>query len=297
MTQNAPRHLSVVEFYITNVCNLACDNCNRFNNYDFKGWQRWSDHAGEYAKWAQHLQFDKIAILGGEPLLNPTLLEWCRGIRQLWPQSAIQIVTNGYQLNRVPGLYEVLQDNEILLHVTLHNDQEEEFVYGQIHKFLQGAEIKSRDDNKGIVLFADHNRVGVWTKKEYKFVTSAIRQLSGGRLTLHDSDPHLAHKVCTFAQNKTYHFVGGKLHKCGPVALFGEFDRQHRLDISDSDRALLQSYLPFSADKFATHAEQIMEFLDQPLPQCKFCPESYQQQHIQAIPKGQRKTINIVNRS
>lgn len=297
MTQNATRRLPVVEFYITNVCNLTCDHCNRFNNHDFKGWQRWTDHAEEYAHWAQHLQFDKIAILGGEPLLNPTLLEWCTGIRQLWPQSAIQIVTNGYQLNRVPGLYQVLQENEILLHVTLHNQQEEHFVYGEVHKFLKGAQIKSRDDNKGIVLYADDNRVGVWTKKEYLFVTSAVRQLDNGRLSLHDSDPDLAHSACTFAKNKTYHFVRGKLHKCGPVALFSEFDQQHQLDISAADRALLKSYRPFSADKFASHADQILEFLDQPLPQCKFCPQSYDQQHIRATRKGSLKTINIVNRS
>jgi hypothetical protein len=36
-------HLSYAEFYITHVCNLNCPDCNRFNNYAFKGHQRWDD--------------------------------------------------------------------------------------------------------------------------------------------------------------------------------------------------------------------------------------------------------------
>ena len=64
------------EFYITNVCNLTCSNCNRFNNYNFRGWQRWSDYANEYSIWANKVRLQRITILGGEPLLNPTILDW-----------------------------------------------------------------------------------------------------------------------------------------------------------------------------------------------------------------------------
>lgn len=35
--------LDYMEFYITNVCNLTCTGCNRFNNYKFKGFQRWTE--------------------------------------------------------------------------------------------------------------------------------------------------------------------------------------------------------------------------------------------------------------
>ena len=33
-----------IEFYITNVCNIACPQCNRFNNWNFKGHQIWKDY-------------------------------------------------------------------------------------------------------------------------------------------------------------------------------------------------------------------------------------------------------------
>ena len=37
--------LNYAEFYITNVCNLNCTECNRFNNYHFSGHQRWDDYS------------------------------------------------------------------------------------------------------------------------------------------------------------------------------------------------------------------------------------------------------------
>jgi len=54
------------EFYIINVCNLACPGCNRFNNYNFVGYQRWADYADVYAQWAKEFAY----------FLEPKLLEW-----------------------------------------------------------------------------------------------------------------------------------------------------------------------------------------------------------------------------
>jgi organic radical activating enzyme len=76
--------ISNTEFYITNVCNLNCFNCNRFNNFDFKGYQKWSDYKEIYTQWAQHVKLQRVTILGGEPLLNPTILDWIDGINGLW---------------------------------------------------------------------------------------------------------------------------------------------------------------------------------------------------------------------
>ena len=297
--QSAPiRKLKLIEFYITNVCNLTCKNCNRFNNFNFRGWQKWQDYEHEYAQWAQNLKFDFITILGGEPLLNPTILEWCQGIRRLWPESSIHLVTNGYHMNKVAGLYETIRDNKILLSVTLHNAHEEEFIYGEVNKFLDGGKIKSQDKEKGCTHFMDRQLpTGVWTQKDYEFVTSALRMIPGNGFALHNSDPQIAHDHCTFANDKTYHFIRGKLYKCGPVALFPEFDSQHPLEISHSDRQLMNSYHPFSAEDFVQRGDEILEKINQPLPQCKFCPENYEIAQIFATRKGSAKTINIIDRS
>jgi hypothetical protein len=103
---------------------------------------------------------------------------------------------------------------------------------------------------------------------------------------LHNSDPELAHQNCAFAQFKSYHFIRGKFYKCGPVALLPEYDNQFHLDISDDDRAVLNSYKPLTVDNYAEYNEEFFANLDNPIAQCKFCPTSYKAEIIYPLRKG-----------
>lgn len=278
-----------IEFYITNVCNLACANCNRFNDHDFRGWQRWSDYADIYQEWAQHIRLQRVTILGGEPLLNPTICDWVDGINQLWGKT-VQVLTNGTRLNHVPGLYDRLVQFEHptipgaknWLGVSLHNENDRARCFEEIRKFLQGeieyhSRTESGNEDGALTYGADHAfidsngmRVHVW---EYNsFYTAAVQKNTLGQFTLHNSDPEQAHDLCGFVKFKCYHFIRGKLYKCGPVALFPEFDQQHPFDISDDDRQLLNSYRPLAVDEFEQRGQEFLDHIDDVIPQCKFCP-------------------------
>ena len=116
-------YLNYVEFYITNVCNLNCPNCNRFNNFHFKGHSKWADNHDQYKSWAEILDIKTIGILGGEPLLNPDFKNWLVGLSELWPHSKIRITTNGTMLKKIKNLYQLLTsvDNPVLMSVGCHN--------------------------------------------------------------------------------------------------------------------------------------------------------------------------------
>jgi len=92
--------LNYSEFYITNVCNYNCENCNRFNNYNFSGSSEWKDYYPIYKQWAERIDINKYAILGGEPLTNKDYLNWWKGICELWPNAAGCIITNGTLLKK-----------------------------------------------------------------------------------------------------------------------------------------------------------------------------------------------------
>ena len=100
--------LDYVEFYITNVCNLNCPRCNRFNNYAFSGHLDWRPHQEVYEQWSRRLEVDRIGILGGEPMLHPDFQGWVDFAARLWPNSQIMVYTNGTQLSRHPDLYQWL---------------------------------------------------------------------------------------------------------------------------------------------------------------------------------------------
>lgn len=115
--------LDVVEMYITNVCNLACDNCNRFNNFAFKGHQRWQDNAEEYKRWSKICEIRVINIMGGEPLTNPDVLTYVKEVRKLWPRAEIYIVTNGTHMHKVKAMLDDLRKNNIGIKISLHSKQ------------------------------------------------------------------------------------------------------------------------------------------------------------------------------
>jgi len=65
-----------------------------------------------------------------------------------------------------------------------------------------------------------------------------------------------------------------------------EFDQQHKFNISNSDRTLLNSYQPLGVDNFETYNQEFFAQLDNPIAQCKFCPEKYTFQKIFPVTKG-----------
>lgn len=289
-----------VDFYITNVCNLACENCNRFNNYKFTGFQRWDDYRHIYQQWAEHVELSAAVLLGGEPLLNPTICDWVQGIPETFGCD-VQILTNGTRLNHTPGLYNALADLSGHAHVgiSLHNVAEFENLREIVKKFLQGSVVEwgtvinepapanlqnfnaywGIKDSNGIV-------INLWNVSA--FHTAAI-QFVDSKYVLHNTTKHqgipsaglrarqeatkiTAHEHCGFVKFKSYHFIKGKLYKCGPAALFPEFDEQHKFDIVESDRQVIHSYKPLSMDNFIEYHQEFFDNLDNPIPQCRFCP-------------------------
>lgn len=286
-----------VDFYITNVCNLTCNNCNRFNNHDFKGWQRWSDYENAYTRWGELVKLRAITVMGGEPFLNPTLKDWVAGLNKIF-QIELQILTNGTRFPQNKDLYPILagyrSSNGSRNHigVSLHNiDNFEQFMHQDILNFLEKPVTVHKKNHKNNQwnsdwYFIDRYGIMVNVYISNQFGKSAIVKNQYQRFTLHDNDVIQAHSNCSFAQFKSYHFIRAKLYKCGPVALMPEFDQQHHFEISDSDRALLNSYKPLDIDNFAEYHQEFFANLDNPIPQCKFCPTRFDPKTIYPLRKG-----------
>lgn len=139
-----------LEFYITNVCNFNCDNCNRLNNYYFSGHESWDDYKDHYRAWSEKLDVENILILGGEPLLHPELLSWINGIRSLWPQSNISILSNGSRIGywQQRGLFDVLSRTNTKLEITLHNRSRRESLLHEILSCLPNPDFSILSNEK-----------------------------------------------------------------------------------------------------------------------------------------------------
>ena len=101
--------LKYTEIYITNVCSYSCTHCQSLNNFAFKGHHLWEEHLAEYTALSNTIDIDQIQIIGGEPTLNPEFEKWVDGISKLWPESKLQIATNGSRLDKLTSqIYKIL---------------------------------------------------------------------------------------------------------------------------------------------------------------------------------------------
>lgn len=280
-------YLDYAEFYITNVCNLTCSGCNRFNDKKFKGWQSWADHADTYNQWSQQLDLGSIAIMGGEPLLNPTFYDWVHGLSAAWPNKDIIVSSNGTQLDRHHQLYDIMKDNpRIIYDVSLHNKIEKHNIIDKIKNFLQEPFTYKFDETayREVLTITDVNNVSVVVRYNWWFHQGAVRTDSDtGRYTLHNSDPEKAHDIC---HSKTcHHFDHGRLYKCGPGALFKSFDQQFNLLLSPEDRTLINHIPHLSIEDSYDTKQQFLQSIKKSIPQCKFCPEFYVGDQIFSIEK------------
>jgi organic radical activating enzyme len=267
-----------LEFYITNVCNLTCSGCNRYNNYKFSGRWSWADAEPVLTQWAEKINIRHPVILGGEPLLNPDIVSWIKGVNRLWPDySGVQVQSNGTRLDLVNGLYDVLTNGN-WIGISLHSEEHKEPLFSRIRNFLKHPIQETEDLNHPIgsrYQFVDANKkyIHVWNNDH--FVQSNIIEKSNGRFGLYNSNPDVAHENCTFRRFKNYHMIRGRIYKCGPVALMPEFDDQYQFDLSDEDRVIMRGYQGLAVDEFDQRGQEFMDNIDSVVPQCKFCPESY----------------------
>jgi len=279
-------YLDYVEFYITNVCNLTCEGCNRFNDRKFKGWQPWQQHAEVYKAWSKELHISNLSIMGGEPLLNPTFYEWVLGLRELWPNAKIMIASNGTRLEKNQRLYDILKnDPKTSINVGIHNKLHKQEITDKVKNFLtEPFEYKfDHTPYQEKLIITDANQVSIRIGYEWWFHQGAITRNIDGKETLHQSDPNEAHAVC---HCKTcHHFDHGRLYKCGPVALFPEYDRQFGLELDSKDRELMLDYRSLGIEDSAEFKQSFLGNLKNTIPQCRFCPSSYQGKQIFSLEK------------
>ena len=240
------RLFPVVEFYITNVCNLTCRGCNRFNNYNFKGHQRWADHAEAYEAWSKRLDLPRICIIGGEPTLNPDLESWVMNIRRLWPDAIdIFVQTNGtYQRPE---------------HLTFRK------------KYDVGFALSLHDPSTAEELKAKWKNVTSGVIEAYTFHQSAVIK-KDEHYILHNNDPQQAFNSCDMKHDHTMY--QGKLYKCPAMSNLPDFDQQFGLHLDDRQRKLLYSYTPLSADCSEDELQEFAKTRDTPISQCEFCPSN-----------------------
>lgn len=140
-------------------------------------------------------------------------------------------------------------------------------------------------------IFKDQNDVEVKLDWAQTFVSSAVRVKDHTLELKYNNDPTQAHEKCYF---KNCHQLNkGKLYKCPLVSVLPDFLDQFNLTISDYDRNLALAYRPVSNISSDNEIATFISNIEQPIPQCKFCPVNNNKYNF----VGTDKKIKIVGPS
>lgn len=271
-----------VEFYITNVCNLNCSGCNRFNNLNLIGHEEWDKHRESYKKFSNFVLPKTVNILGGEPLAHPEILKIIQDIRSFWPNhKSIKLITNGLLLNEHKGLGTIIRNCNIKLDINVHNRKFRRRVLSNIEKlFDEKIKLQWLSCKNGIgeatFQISNSNIKHTLLLREYFFQNSLNDPYE---LSPHESDPDLAWKAC---YSKCPTLAEGKFFKC-PISYCMPTAVKQRSDISLNDKQinLINSFPFILCDNIdQVKKEQWHDFLYKKISQCSLCPESFQTQKI-----------------
>lgn len=234
-----------IEIYIINECNLTCSNCNRFNNYDFRGYYNWKDSEEAIIAWSKRITAPRITLIGGEPTMHPHLAEWMKGVTAAWPDVPVMIQTNG--TNQIRG--------------------EKELEWRTPNTGFGVAIHKENMANKLTSYWGERSMFDATEFSECALVEQ------DSKFKVHDSDPVEAFNCCTMKYSHT--IFQGNLYKCPMVAVLPEFRKQYQVDLLPHQEELLNNYKYLSPDCSDEELAKFVENVEHEIPQCNLCPGQY----------------------
>ena len=245
-----------LEYHITDVCNLHCSQCAHYSNFPTKGMVSVEQASDELGPWAERVKPKSFYILGGEPTLNKDLIPLLELSRSIFPESRLELVTNGFFLHRHPELPQVLVDQEVSVRLSQHHSGEE-----YMEKFRGVLELVDK-------WRSEYPDLRMRVKKSQEIWQQRYHMEADGKAYPFKSRPTFAWSECVSRQCHTIY--KGYLWKCPPITYFSNLEEKLQLhDIREWDR--FRQYNPLGPD---CTMQELKSFFNQgAIPACALCPE------------------------
>lgn len=241
-----------LELHVTHTCNLTCESCSHYANQGHHGHVSLDQARSWMEPWRTRLTPKKFSLLGGEPTIHPDLLGFIDLAREMWPQSHLRLVTNGFFLHRHPELPKrVALDGNIGIYLSIHHDSAE---YRQKLAPILSL-IQDWETAYGI---------RVQRFESFRHWTRRYHGEGAQMLPYDDALPRKSWEACP--ARYCPQLFDGKLWKCGPLAYLGLHDR--KFPLSSEWRPYL-GYQPLAED--CTDDALRAFFSTEEIPECGMC--------------------------
>ena len=238
INKNPSLHYFLYE--IVHHCNLnckGCDHCAPIAEEEYVDLKQYKNDLKAIKKTFYNINI--FAIMGGEPLLHPQLIEIVKLSRKILKNTIILIYTNGINLEKLPEeFWELCQKENIEIILTKYKIK---LNLKNIYKLVKKYNVK---------FFIEKN-------KEKNFFHKIKFNFEG------TEDAYRSHKNC-FQGQVCHQVENGILYKCPIVPAARHFNKffNENLPITEKDGLILNKRLK---------KEDIIEYFDNPIPFCRYC--------------------------
>jgi MoaA/NifB/PqqE/SkfB family radical SAM enzyme len=254
ITRNRKRKLLHFEVHIAEQCNLNCAGCLHFSPLapkQFIDIEKYENDCKRIATLTAGI-IERLDLLGGEPLLNPQIIDIVKISRLHFPECTIRIVTNGILLKKqTDEFWECCHANNIIIMVSIYPIKiDYDFIIDKAK--IHNVRIDFRGDIKMLSKNAKEFSTYYFDSKWLKFPID----INGGQ------NPVKSAALCPALD--CFQLVEGKLYKCAPLAYVKFFNRYFDTDIKVTDDDYIDIYK-------AKNVDEILYKLRKPAPFCRYC--------------------------
>jgi organic radical activating enzyme len=232
---------------------LSCDGCAHYSNQGHKGIIHLDEAEFMFSNWHNKIQPETFYILGGEPTINPKLCDMILLVRKYWPDTFINVATNGFFLHRHPQLPSIIKNvNRAKITMSIHHDSLE---YMERIKVILNLLEKWK---------TDYN-IDIEVRNSYKYWQQRYIGNGNNMKPFIDNDQRKSWEICP-AKGARQLFEN-KIWKCGPIAYLQLQDRIHNLP------NIWDPYLKYKPLEINCTQQELEEFFnkeDEPI--CSMCP-------------------------
>lgn len=249
LCDNGKVRLPYMEIDVVIGCNLKCEQCSHLSPYR-KGIVPAEELLQWFRLWSEKIVPEELDLLGGEPLLHPELPRILRESQNIWNQTRIVLVTNGFMFSKVsPEVFEALEQTQIQVVISDHssNAAEKKMFEEAISKLREySIRYKIRKSNSKWIIQYDTT--------------------SDGTPKMFSSNPKKAWDTCL--AKTCIALANNKLYKCAILASIIEGVCENTFSKENWNSAL--TYKPLTLD---ASSQEIMEHLmRREVPACSICP-------------------------
>jgi len=231
------------DVHLAEHCNVNCAGCNHFSPLAEPEFTDLSVLNKDFARLAEIFgrKVRYVNLMGGEPLLHPQINDCLRAARRHFTKSTLNVVTNGLLVSsQKEDFWQTCRENQIIIFISRYPIK------------LDFDKI-SATANKNLVELKFYGR----TQEEMRNFRRVPLDLSG------QQNKDLSFVMCNRA-NACIALNNGRLFTCQTAAYIEHFNKFFQQNLALSPNDYIDIYK-------AQSAEEILNFLANPIPFCRFC--------------------------